>query len=122
MLQRLTVRVHKLLQSRRRVQQENEVNRQMTALDRTLSCMMLVNVETFIVTQIPFHVYTLVQVLYGAFDEYTHLVVRAMLLIWSSIYFGVGFYLYCLTSPLFRDKFLLFFRAMVTVVRRPCSR
>ena len=85
----------------------NAITRRMSAVDRMLFYMMLSNVCTFVITQIPFHIYTTVRVYYPALDPFTHSLVRALLLIWSSIYFGVAFYLYCLASPLFREKFIL---------------
>lgn len=83
-------------------------NRRMSAIDRMLFYMMLANVGTFIVTQIPFHTYTLLRAYNPTLDDLTHSLVRAVLLIWSSIYFGVAFYLYCLAAPLFREKFVVF--------------
>ncbi|CAF1366273.1 unnamed protein product, partial [Didymodactylos carnosus] len=80
--------------------------KKLSAVDRMLLLMMVTNVTTFIITQLPFHVYTVVKgytpVVY---DAYTYKLIRSMLLIWSSLYFGIGFYLYCLASPLFRLKF-----------------
>ncbi|CAF1214505.1 unnamed protein product [Adineta ricciae] len=92
--------------------------RRMTALDRMLFYMMVANVGTFIVTQIPFHVYTLVRVYYPILDQFTHSLVRAMLLIWSSLYFGLGFYLYCFASPLFREKFVMFSKKLFQCFQR----
>jgi hypothetical protein len=111
-------------QSRRRVEQGNTNNtglvlQRMTPLDRLLFCMMLISVSTFTVTQIPFHVYTIVQNKYSTLDVYTNLWVRAILLSWSSIYFGIGFYVYCLASPLFREKFVLMAKRLVNCIRRP---
>lgn len=116
--------LYNMRQSRRRVVNQMEIRtvitapvssiavthvntRRMSAVDRMLFYMMLSNVWTFIITQIPFHIYSTVRVYYPALDSFTHSLVRALLLIWSSIYFGVAFYLYCLTSPLFREKFIL---------------
>lgn len=82
-------------------------NRRMSALDRMLFYMMLANVGTFIITQIPFHIYTMARTYSPTLDSLTHSLVRAILLIWSSIYFGVAFYVYCLAAPLFREKFVL---------------
>ena len=78
--------------------------RRMSALDRMLFYMMLANVSLFLLTQIPFHLYTCLQSYLPRLDGLTAALVRAMLLIWSSLYFGVAFYFYCLASPLFRQK------------------
>ncbi|CAF1414810.1 unnamed protein product [Adineta steineri] len=99
-------------QSHRRVTQGNEINvipggsmrQRMTSLDRMLFYMMLVNVSAFIITQIPFQVYTLVRTYYRGLSTLDNLLVRALVLIWSSIYFGFGSYLYCFASPLFRES------------------
>ena len=77
----------------------------MSAMDRMLFYMMLANVLTFLITQVPFHIYTVIRTYIDTFDAYTHLLIYALLLIWSSLYFGIAFYLYCLASPLFRKKF-----------------
>jgi hypothetical protein len=81
-------------------------SRRASAIDRMLLYMIFASVLTFIVTQIPFHIYMVVHIYIETFDAYTHLLIYAMLLIWSSIYFGIAFYLYCLASPLFRRKFI----------------
>ena len=94
------------------------VSRRMTAIDRMLFYMMLANVGTFVATQIPFHVYTLVRSYNPTLDAFTHSLVRAILLTWSSIYFGVAFYVYCLASPLFRQKFLVIGRKLNNFIRR----
>ncbi|CAF3101327.1 unnamed protein product [Rotaria sp. Silwood2] len=117
-------------QSRQRVDPRNQIdtsvttinvsliNGRMTPIDRMLFYMMLTSVGTFIVTQIPFNIYTLVRANYETFDLYTHLLVRALLLIWSSIYFGIGFYLYCLGSPLFREKFFQMSKKLINFTWR----
>ncbi|UJR32105.1 hypothetical protein I4U23_019573 [Adineta vaga] len=92
--------------------------RRMTALDRMLFYMMLANIITFILTQIPFHIYTMVRIYYPASDPLSNSLVRALLLIWSSLYFGVAFYLYCLASPLFREKFMLISKTLFQYFRR----
>ncbi|CAF1533226.1 unnamed protein product [Rotaria sordida] len=118
-------------QSRRRVNPRNQIdmtvvttnaaltNERMTPIDRMLFYMMLISVGAFIITQIPFHIYTLVRVNSDTLDSYTNLLVRAILLIWSSIYFGIGFYAYCLTSRLFREKFVLMSKKLITCIWRP---
>lgn len=115
-----------LRESRRRVQQGTEINsingglrgRRTTPLDRTLLHLMLVNVGTFILTQIPFHIYALVEVSSPMFTIYTSILIRTFMLIWSSIYFGIGFYFYCLASPLFRKKFILINEKVINCIRR----
>jgi hypothetical protein len=114
--------LYNMRQSRRRVKPQIEIQtvlivipsnriidrnaRRMSALDRMLFYMMLANVFTFIITQIPFNTYTTVRAYYQGLDTLTNSLLRTLFLIWSSIYFGVVFYLYCLTSPLFREKFI----------------
>ncbi|CAF1259186.1 unnamed protein product [Rotaria sordida] len=119
-------------QSRRRVDPRNQIdntnipavstsiitNGRMTPIDRMLFYMMLISVGTFVVTQIPFNIYSLIRANYETLDMYTHLLVRAILLIWSSIYFGIGFYLYCLASPLFREKFIRVTKKLITFICR----
>ena len=80
--------------------------RGMSAVDRMLYYMMVANASIFIITQIPFHIYSCVRNNLTGLDTVTARLIRAMLLIWSSLYFGIAFYFYCLTSPLFRQKFL----------------
>lgn len=79
-------------------------NSRLTALDRALVLMTVANVTVFTVTQIPLHTYIVTRAFAPTLDAYTHTLVRAMLLIWSSLYFGIAFYLYCLTAPLFRQR------------------
>jgi hypothetical protein len=84
--------------------------RRMSALDRMLFYMMVANVSMFLVTQIPFHIYSWLQNTLIKVDPLPAKLIRAMLLIWSSLYFGVAFYFYCLASPLFRQKFMKIIR------------
>ena len=97
--------LYNMRQSRRRVKHRLDVHavvttvpsdtpihpraQRMSALDRMLFYMMLANVSTFIITQIPFNTYSTVRSYYPALDAQTNSFVRAFLLIWSSIYFGV---------------------------------
>jgi hypothetical protein len=81
-------------------------NRKLTALDRMLYYMMIANVSIFILTQVPFHIYSCIRNNLSGINSFTGSLIRAMLLIWSSLYFGSGFYFYCLASPLFRQKFV----------------
>ncbi|CAF0811966.1 unnamed protein product [Didymodactylos carnosus] len=79
--------------------------RRLNAIDRMLILMMITNVTMYVVTQVPYHIYAVSRGYYQGLDSYTNSLVRALLLIWSSLYFGLGFYLFCLASPLFRQKF-----------------
>ncbi len=126
--------LYNMRQSRRRVRNRIEVHtvligvpptttihpnvRRMSALDRMLLYMMLANVCTFIITQIPFNTYTIARSYYQSLDASTHSFVRTLLLIWSAVYFGVVFYLYCLTSPLFREKFILISKKLLRFIKR----
>ncbi len=87
-----------------------KVSRRMSALDRMLYYMMVANVSIFIITQIPFHIYSCIRNNLIGLEAFTATLIRAMLLIWSSLYFGIGFYFYCLASPLFRKKFIKIFK------------
>ena len=80
--------------------------RRILAVDRMLVYMLVSNILTFILTQIPFHIYSIIRYHIETFDDETHALIQAFLLIWSSIYFGIAFYLYCLASTLFRKKFI----------------
>ncbi|CAF0938914.1 unnamed protein product [Adineta ricciae] len=76
------------------------------SIDSMLLMMVLSNVVAYIITQIPFNVYTLYYG-YETSDDYTiYSLIRAFLLMWSSVYFGVGFYLFCITSSQFRKQFV----------------
>ncbi|CAF1244693.1 unnamed protein product [Adineta steineri] len=79
--------------------------RRMSALDRMLFYMMLANAITFITTQVPFHLFMCIRNNLTGLDSNTLSFIRAVLLIWSSLYFGIAFYFYCLAAPLFRQKF-----------------
>ncbi|CAF3521424.1 unnamed protein product [Adineta steineri] len=78
----------------------------MSALDRMLFYMMLANAVTFITTQVPYHLFICVRNNVPGLPSNTSSFIRAVLLIWSSLYFGIAFYFYCLASPLFRQKFI----------------
>lgn len=82
------------------------VCRRVSAMDRMLMYMMICNILTFMITQIPFHLYAVAEVYDNLFDDQIDTLLYGIVLIWSSIYFGIAFYLYCLTSPLFRRKFI----------------
>ena len=84
----------------------DESRRQAAMIDQMLLLMVLANVVAYTVTQIPFNVYTLYYG-FGNSDNFQwYSLIRVLLLIWSSVYFGIGFYLFCLTSPSFRNRFL----------------
>lgn len=83
-----------------------ENRRQAAMLDQMLLLMVLTNVVAFTVTQIPFNIYTLYYGFGNSDDFQLYSLMRVLLLIWSSVYFGSGFYLFCLTSPSFRNRFL----------------
>ena len=82
------------------------LNTSRLAINQMLLYLMIANVSVFIVTQVPFHFYAVIHVYFEFLDDYIHLMIYATLLLWSSIYFGIAFYLYCLASPLFRKKFI----------------
>ena len=86
--------------------QDKKAKRRLSALDRMLFYMMVANITIFIITQIPFHIYCCIRNSLTGLDSSTAQLVRAILLIWSSLYFGIAFYFYCLASPLFRQKFI----------------
>jgi hypothetical protein len=80
--------------------------RQTAAIDQMLFLMVLANVITYIITQIPFNIYTFYYE-YETSDDFTlYSLLRAFLLMWNSIYFGIGFYLFCITSSQFRKQFI----------------
>jgi hypothetical protein len=83
-----------------------DTRRKSASIDQMLFLMVLSNVIAYIITQIPFNIYTLYYG-YETSDNFTfYSLMRAFLLMWSSIYFGIGFYLYCVTSPQFRKQFI----------------
>lgn len=86
--------------------QTNERNaRPVAAIDQMLVLMVLANVVAYILTQLPFNAYTLYYG-YETLNDYTvYSLTRSFLLMWGSVYFGVGFYLFCLTSSQFRRQF-----------------
>ncbi|CAF3248366.1 unnamed protein product [Rotaria socialis] len=91
-------------ESTRNVKHTGNQNRAKT-LDRMLLLMVFTNIISYIITQTPFNIYT---VYYGseASDSYkAYALMRAFLLLWSSIYFGIGFYAYFITATQFRKQF-----------------
>ncbi|CAF0744777.1 unnamed protein product [Adineta ricciae] len=105
--------LYNIQQSRRRVTQaivESNIaggksNRRTTILDRLLLHMMIINVCAFVITQVPFHIYTIVRTYSRDLGLVDALLVRTMLLVWQSIYFGIGSYFHCIASSLFRKAF-----------------
>jgi hypothetical protein len=84
-------------------QQTNKVGRG-TAFDRMILYMMLTNVLALFLTQTPFHIDQIRNNYFNPLSTFVNRLLRSFLLIWSSLYFGIGFYLYCLSAPLFRRK------------------
>jgi hypothetical protein len=85
---------------------KNNQQRHKIAIDQMLLLMIIANVFTYIVTQIPFNAYTIYYG-YKKIDNYvSYSLTQSLLLMLSSIYFGVGFYLFCIASPQFRKEFL----------------
>ena len=80
--------------------------RQTAVIDHMLLLMVLANVVAYTVTQLPFNIYTLYYGFGTSADFQLYSLMRVLLLIWSSIYFGIGFYLFCLTSSPFRKRFI----------------
>ncbi|CAF1080273.1 unnamed protein product [Adineta ricciae] len=105
--------LYNIQQSRRRVSQaivENNIagrtsNRRTANLDRLLLRMMIINVCAFVITQVPFHIYTIVRTYNRDLGQVDALLVRTMLLVWQSIYFGIGSYFHCIASSIFRKAF-----------------
>ena len=89
-----------------RVNSTNDGNRRSsTSMDNMLLWMVLVNVIAYVVTQIPFSAYTLYYGYLNSSDYKSYSLTRAFLLMWGSVYFGIGFYLFSVTSQQFRRKF-----------------
>ena len=78
--------------------------RRVTSFDRMILYMMIANVVTLFVTQTPFHVDQIRSNYVRTVTGFESRLLRSYLLIWSSLYFGIGFYVYCLSAPLFRQK------------------
>jgi hypothetical protein len=89
--------------SKRRIAPRHSSN--LTKTETMLIFITISNVLAFIVTQIPFHIYTTIVSYQHTIDH-----IRTPILLWSSLYFGIGFYIYCLTSKYFRSKFMLTIR------------
>jgi len=82
------------------------------AIDRMLLVMVLANVLAYIITQIPFNTYRIYYGYAGEIDYNQYTTVRSFLLMWSSIYFSIGFYLFCIASPQFRKQSLSKFKSI----------
>mgnify|MGYP001073037534 CR=1 FL=1 len=84
-----------------------ETRRKIARIDTMLVLMVLANVVAYGITQLPFNIYTLYYG-YETSDDFSfYALLRAFLLMWSSIYFGIGFYLYCIASAQFRKQFIM---------------
>ncbi|CAF0755928.1 unnamed protein product [Didymodactylos carnosus] len=107
---------YNMRKSKRRVHHSNQIIHSgksgtlSTKIDSMMVVIMISNVLTFFVTQVPFHIVALVNA-YGThyfptyFSRRMNYILRALVLMLSSLYFGIGFYLYWISSPLFRKKF-----------------
>lgn len=96
----------------------DDYRRQQIKIDQMLLLMLLANVTAYILTQIPFNIYTLYYG-YRSSDDYTsYSVTRAFLLMWGSVYFGIGFYLFSITSAHFRRHFRKQIRTLFSCCRR----
>ncbi|UJR14642.1 hypothetical protein I4U23_001635 [Adineta vaga] len=92
-------RIH---ESKRRVIPFSSTSHHSPSTDRMLIFITISNVSAFVITQIPFHIYATIVHYKPSIDD-----IRTPMLLWSSLYFGIGFYIYCLTSRYFRSKFML---------------
>jgi len=88
--------------SKRRVASHSSNPHHSTNTDSMLMFITISNVLVFIITQIPFHIYATIVRYRHSIDH-----LRTSMLLWSSLYFGIGFYIYCLASSYFRSKFIL---------------
>lgn len=84
--------------------QNKKNTHRITAFDRMILYMMMVNVSTLLVTLLPFQLYLIIRTYGNTSSAYVNKLIRSFMLIWSSIYFGIGFYIYCLAVPLFRRR------------------
>ncbi|CAF1342972.1 unnamed protein product [Rotaria sordida] len=91
----------------------DENQRQTKTVNRMLVLMVLANIISYIVTQIPFNIYVLYYGYETSNDFTFYALMRAFLLMWSSAYFGIGFYLFCITSAQFRKQFQ-------TIIKKLC--
>jgi len=100
---------------------KNNQQRQKTTIDHMLLLMVIANVFTYIVTQIPFNIYAIYYGYETTISYLSYSLTRSFLLMWSSIYFGVGFYLFCIASPQFRKQFLTKIKVLC-ICYRPLQR
>ena len=84
--------------------QSTTTARRVRSFDRMIFYMMVANVSTLFLTQTPFHIDQIRNNYWNVLDPIVNRLLRSFLLIWSSLYFGIAFYLYCLSAPLFRQK------------------
>jgi hypothetical protein len=92
---------------------------QKIAIDHMLLLMVIANVFTYIITQVPFNIYSIYYGYEATNDYLLHSLTRSFLLMWSSVYFGVGFYLFCIASPQFRRQFLTKIKTICICYRPP---
>lgn len=123
--------IYNIRKSRRRIVQSQQIGVSITrvqnstisilttSFDKMLFRMMVANVTTFVITQLPFHVYCITEISYFPSDYFLYASIRTILLIWSSVFFGIAFYLYCLTSPFYRQQFIKIFKRIFRCIRRP---
>lgn len=101
--------------------QKNDRNtRPATTLDQMLVMMVLANVVAFTITQTPFNIYMLYYGYESENNYTTYSLTRAFLLMCGSIYFGIGFYLFCLTSSQFRRQFKEKIKKIFSFIVRCC--
>jgi hypothetical protein len=93
--------------------------RKALAVDNMLLLMVIANIVAYIITQIPFDIYSVVYGYETDDDFISYSLTRAFLLMWSSVYFGVGFYLYCIASPQFRKQSLTKIQSIFICCRPP---
>ena len=104
--------------SKRRVGPQPSHVRHSASTEHMLIFLTIGNVLVFILTQVPFHLYSVAVRSIRSIESW-----RTPILLWSSLYFGIGFYIYCLTSPYFRSKFVSIIRGCLqrddrTMIRR----
>ena len=91
--------------------------RRATSFDRMIFYMMVANVSTLFLTQTPFHIDQIRNNYLNTLDPFVNRLLRSFLLIWSSLYFGIAFYLYCLSASLFRQKCLKILKNLIKCQR-----
>ncbi|CAF2425837.1 unnamed protein product [Rotaria sp. Silwood2] len=84
----------------------NNDRRQNITTDRTLLLMVILNIIAYIITQLPFNSYSVYYGYEATKNNLSYSLTRSFLLMWSSVYFGVSFYLFSCASRQFRKQFL----------------